>query len=143
MKAFGIVALSAVLVLFLAGCATLWGPSEAGRALAGALADKEIDAATRQRIVQDLPLTLDDIKAVARADVPDDLIIAQIHATRSVYQLNTAQVLDLHGAGVSEKVIDFMLETPTAYALPPPCPAYGYPYWPFPPTYRFHRYPYW
>jgi hypothetical protein len=117
-------------------------------ALAGALVGKEIDEATRTHVVQGQPLTLEDIKALARANVRDDLIIGQINATRTVYRLTTAQILELKNAGVSDAVIDYMINTPTAFAAPPPARAYNYyyvdptpyPYFVYPPPLFWHPY---
>ena len=108
-------------------------------ALAGALVGKDIDEATRMRVNEGQALTLEDIKALAQAGVADDLIISQIHATRTIYRLGTAQILDLRGAGVSEKVIDYMINTPTAFVRRLPPRPYDY-YWydPFPAPYPYY-----
>ena len=68
---------------------------------------------TLQRVEQSQPLTITDIKALAKAGVSDDLIISQIRNSRTIYQLRTMDIVDLKNAGVSEKVIDFMINTPT------------------------------
>jgi len=68
---------------------------------------------TLQRVEQSQPLTVADIKALARAGVSDDLIISQIRNSRTIYHFSTAGIVDLKNAGVSERVIDFMLNTPT------------------------------
>ncbi len=75
---------------------------------------------TLERIEQGQPLGLADIKALARAGVSDEVIISQIRASRVVYRLTTAEILDLKEGGVSERVIDFMINTPTLYTPPPP-----------------------
>jgi hypothetical protein len=54
---------------------------------------------------------LADIKALAKSGVSDDLIISQIRASGMVYRLNTADIIDLKNAGVSEKVIDYMINS--------------------------------
>jgi len=97
-------------------------------ALTGALVGKDIDESTRLRVTQGQPLTLEDIKALSRANVEDDLIISQINSTRTVYHLDVAQIIDLKEAGVSEKVIDYMINTPTALAQPKSVPVYDYHY---------------
>ena len=73
---------------------------------------------TLQRVDQGQPLGLADIKALARAGVSDEVIISQIRSSRTVYRLSTAEIIDLKDAGVSERVIDFMINTPSLY--PPP-----------------------
>ncbi len=68
---------------------------------------------TLQRLEQSQPLTAPDVKALARAGISDDLIISQIRNSRTVYHLSTADIVDLKNSGVSEKIIDFMINTPT------------------------------
>ena len=45
--------------------------------------------------------------------IGEDLVISQIRNSRTVYHLSTADILDLKNSGVSEKIIDFMINTPT------------------------------
>jgi hypothetical protein len=68
---------------------------------------------TMQRIDQGQPLTVVDVKSLAKAGISDDLIISQIRNSRTVYYLTTADIIDLKNAGVSERIIDFMINTPT------------------------------
>jgi Glycine zipper len=68
---------------------------------------------TLQRVEQSQPLTVADVKALAKAGISDDLIISQIRNSRTVYHLGTADIIDLKNSGVSEKVIDFMINTPS------------------------------
>ena len=86
---------------------------------------------TLQRVEQSQPLTVTDIKSLVKAGVSDDLVISQIRNSRTVYHLNTAEILDLKNAGVSDEVIDFMINTPTqvqsgevagVIGAPPPTP---------------------
>jgi len=86
---------------------------------------------TLQRVEQSQPLTVADIKALTKAGISDDLIISQIRNSRTVYHFSTAGIVDLKTAGVSERVIDFMLNTPTqvqsgevagVVGTPPPAP---------------------
>ncbi len=68
---------------------------------------------TLQRVEQSQPLTVVDVKALVKAGISDDLVISQIRNSRTVYHLTTADIIDLKNSGVSEKVIDFMINTPT------------------------------
>ena len=73
------------------------------------------------------PMGLADIKMLAKAGVSDEVILSQIRNSHTVYHLSAAEILDLKDAGVSEKVIDFMISTPTMYRStrpPPPAPSY-------------------
>lgn len=56
-----------------------------------------------------------DIKALSKAGVAEEVILSQIRNSRVVYRLTTAEILDLKDAGVSQKVIDFMINTPNLY----------------------------
>ena len=68
---------------------------------------------TMQRVEQSQPLTVADVKALSKAGIGDDLVLSQIRNSRTVYHLSTADIVDLKAAGVSERIIDFMINTPT------------------------------
>ncbi|MDE3067899.1 MAG: hypothetical protein KGJ60_10165 [Verrucomicrobiota bacterium] len=67
---------------------------------------------TYVRVEQGQPLGLADIKALAKAGVSDDVIISQIRGSQTVFHLSSADIIDLHENGVSDRVIDFMINTP-------------------------------
>jgi uncharacterized protein YcfJ len=67
---------------------------------------------TYTRVEQGQPLGLADVKAMAKAGVSDDVIISQIRTSRTIYRLSAADIIDLHNCGVSQKVIDYMINTP-------------------------------
>src|SRR5579859_362581 len=77
---------------------------------------------TWQRVEQGQPLGVADVKALARAGVSDEVIISQIRNSHTAYHLSTADIIDLKDAGVSEKVIDFMINTASYGSAPPPPP---------------------
>ena len=77
---------------------------------------------TLQRMQQGQPLGLADVKALAKAGVSDEVIISQIRNSRTAYRLTTSEIIELKEAGVSERVIDFMINTPSLYPPPPPPP---------------------
>jgi hypothetical protein len=102
-------------------------------AVTGAIIGNSIDRSQRENVQQQSPQTmarvdagqplgLADIKALARAGVSDDIIISQIRNSRTMYRLSTAEILDLKNAGVSNRVLDFMINTPSLYPPPPPPP---------------------
>jgi hypothetical protein len=68
---------------------------------------------TMQRVEQGQPLTPMDVQALAKAGISDELIISQIRNSRTVYHLTAADIITLKNAGVSERIIDFMINTPT------------------------------
>jgi len=67
---------------------------------------------TYMRVDQGQPLGVADVKALAQAKVSDDVIISQIRNSHTVYHLSAADIIDLHNSGVSEQVINFMVNTP-------------------------------
>lgn len=74
-------------------------------------------------------MTKDDVVALVRAKVSDDVIIEQIKVTDSYFQLSTQDIVDLANAGVSDKVISAMIKTdqPARYERR----AGGYYYYPY------------
>lgn len=68
---------------------------------------------TIQRIEQSQPLTVADIISMVKAGVSDDLVISQIRYSRTIYHLKSAEIIELKNTGVNEKIIDFMINTPT------------------------------
>jgi outer membrane lipoprotein SlyB len=68
---------------------------------------------TYARVEQGQPLSVADVKALAQSQVSDDVIISQIRNSRTVYHLSSADIIDLHNSGVSDKVVDFMINTPS------------------------------
>jgi hypothetical protein len=73
------------------------------------------------------PMSLADVKMLAKSGVSDEVILSQIRNSHTVYRLSAAEILDLKDNNVSEKVIDFMINTPAMYRTtrpPPPPPPY-------------------
>jgi hypothetical protein len=57
------------------------------------------------------PVTVDDVIAMAKDSVGDDVILAQIKATHTYYRLTSNDIRDLKKAGVSDRVINAMIKT--------------------------------
>src|SRR6266446_8231557 len=74
---------------------------------------------TYARIDQGQPLGLADIKAMAKSGIGDDVIISQIRATHSAYHLSASDIIDLNNSGVSQKVIDYMINTASSASVAP------------------------
>ena len=55
-----------------------------------------------------------DVKALAKADLGEQLILNQIRNSGVVYHLTAAEIIDLKESGVSEKVINAMISTAPA-----------------------------
>src|ERR1017187_7811117 len=52
-----------------------------------------------------------DVKSLAKAGLSDEVILSHIRNSQAVYHLSTAEIIDLKNSGVSEKIIDFMINT--------------------------------
>jgi YMGG-like Gly-zipper len=100
-------------------------------ALTGALIGNSIDRdqaaqlqasapVTYVRVQQNQPLAVSDVEALTRAKVSDDVIITQIQNSHAVYHLSPQDIIDLHSAGVSDRVVNFMIATVNAPPPPPP-----------------------
>lgn len=71
---------------------------------------------TYVRVDQGQPLTVADVKALAQARLSDEVIISQIRTSRTVYHLGAVDIIDLKNAGVSDVVINYMINTATSVA---------------------------
>ena len=88
---------------------------------------------TYQRVDQGTPLSLADVKALAKAGIAEDVIINQIRNARTIFHLSAPDIIELRDAGVSDKVINYLINTPTTvnaaaasqpkYVAQPPPPA--------------------
>jgi len=107
------------------------GPDALIGAAAGALAGGLIGNATDREqatrlqtqgapanvnMVSTQPTSIADVQAMAKAGVSDDVIISQIRNSRTIYHLAAVDVIGLRDAGVSEKVLNFMINTPSLWA---------------------------
>jgi hypothetical protein len=57
------------------------------------------------------PLTLNDIIQLSHAEVGNETIIAYMKNTSSTYNLSQSQIRRLQDAGVSQMVIDYMIQS--------------------------------
>lgn len=91
-------------------------------AAAGGLIGASLDADDREVMQQNSPrtvhridqgeqLSIDDVKEMSKNGLSDNVIIGQIQSTNSVYYLSTNQIIDLKNSGVSQRVIDYMIQT--------------------------------
>lgn len=114
------------------------GPDALIGAAAGALAgglignsmDREQDARfktqspqTYAMVNQVPPLSLADVKTMAKAGVSEDIIISQIKSSRTVYHLIAADIVDLRDSGVTDKLVNYMINTPATVGDTTPTPA--------------------
>lgn len=70
------------------------------------------------------PPTIADIKSMSRSGLSEDVIISQISSSHAVYNLDANAILDLNNAGVSQRVLSYMINTPNSVVAqgPPPPP---------------------
>lgn len=89
------------------------GVGAAGGALIGAALDEsdrrsldQESPRTTRKIDRGEELSIDDVKSMSKAGLSDNVIISQIDATKSVFCLSSADIIDLKKGGVSQKVIN-------------------------------------
>lgn len=63
-------------------------------------------------------LSLPDLETLARAHVPDDDVLVYLRRANASYKLTTTQIDQLRTRGVSDRIIDYLLTTPTRVARP-------------------------
>lgn len=91
-------------------------------AATGAIVGAALDASDRKALDQESPrttrkidrgepLSTTDIKKMTKAGLSDEVIISQIDATHSVFHLSSADIIDLKKSGVSQRVINHMIQT--------------------------------
>ncbi len=89
-----------------------------GGAVIGNLMDSEDRRAvqntspqTMRKIDRGEQLSKKDIEKMAQAGISDEKIISVIDSTGSVFHLSSSDVIELKNAGVSKRVIDYMMQT--------------------------------
>jgi YMGG-like Gly-zipper len=86
-------------------------------------------------VEQPAPMTMADVKALAKAGISEDVMISQIKNSHTIFHLNANDIIDLRNAGVPDKVVNFMINTASSlevttappaadvtYLQPPPPP---------------------
>jgi len=68
---------------------------------------------TYARVDQGQPLTVADIKSLSKAGINEDVIISQINTSHTVFHLSSTDIIDLRDSGVTDKIINYMINTPT------------------------------
>jgi hypothetical protein len=115
-----------VVPLVLAAC----GPTAQQQADYTAVERSGVSPATYDKMVHGDPLSLSDIEDLSRAHVNDGVILRYIRDQGTIYTLNSSDVTNLRRAGVSQSVVDYMLQSSREYYDYPPVydPWYG-PWW--------------
>jgi len=86
--------------------------------LIGNAMDRERDARWRAeapqpyvRVESAPPMSVADVKSLAKAGIGEDLIINQISNSHSVYHLSADEIIDLRDSGVTDRVVNYMINT--------------------------------
>jgi outer membrane lipoprotein SlyB len=66
---------------------------------------------TVDRMDKGEPITINDVIKLSQGGVSDDTIIRYIQQTKTHYNLTQAQIKKMQDAGVSQRVINYMVET--------------------------------
>ena len=78
-------------------------------------------------------LALTDLETLARHQIPDETVLAYLRQSGAAYELTTAQIDQMREAGVSVRVIDYLLATPARGPRPYPRSrvwfGFGYPHY--------------
>ena len=90
-----------------------------------------VSSAVYDKMVHGDLLSLGDIKSLARSGVNDAVILRYIRDHGTVYTLSSEDVTSLRKAGVSQSVVDYMLQTARNNGPYGPYGPYGYPYGPY------------
>lgn len=111
------------------GAGTLISPTPQGALIGGAVGaatgaiigaslegnDREVmeknSPDTVEKIDRKQQLSINDVKEMSKNGLSDNVIIGQIQATNSVFELTPSEIIDLKNEGVSQRVIDYMIQT--------------------------------
>ena len=74
---------------------------------------------TYAHVDQGQPLTVADVRALAKAGITEDVIIGQIANSHTVFHLSSNDIIDLRDSGVTDKVVNYMINTPNTVAAAP------------------------
>ena len=76
--------------------------------------DRKVVSKTSPRTIDRMdrgePLTLNDVIKLSQSGVSDEAIISYLVETHSIYDLSRTQIRRLQSSGVSERVIQFMMD---------------------------------
>ena len=57
------------------------------------------------------PVTISEVIQLSEESVPAEIIVKKMHASKTIYRLNAAQLAHLHDQGVADPVLNYMQET--------------------------------
>jgi hypothetical protein len=108
---YGLIILAAIVGVLFSGCATA-----ARRNTALAAAQYGTDVGVLDKLERGARLGLGDLGELGRRGVPENVILAHLQRRDDVYRLTTGEVLQLREAGVSDRLIDYLLASPDQLA---------------------------
>ncbi len=120
------------LVVFLAPLLlTACGLSPQQKADYASVQQSGVSSAVYDKMTHGDDLSLYDIKALTRARVSDGVILRYLRDRGTVYNLNSDDVASLRKAGVSQSIVDYILQTSRIYGggYYPYGPYWGDPYY--------------
>ncbi|MBP9913938.1 MAG: hypothetical protein KBF26_11095 [Opitutaceae bacterium] len=103
----------AVNLVTLSGCATATSTRSVTANLA---AEHGASAALVETLQRGGRLSLADIERLTILKVPDDTTLAYLRRNGAAYELTLVQIDQMRNAGVSERVIDYLLASPARVA---------------------------
>lgn len=84
--------------------------------------EERIAAATAPvEVVSQNPLSSQDIIHMSRSGIAEEVIVSSIATSNTIFQLSASQIVDLHNQGVSDRVIQAMIDSvnrPRAVSAP-------------------------
>lgn len=124
---------SRILIVFVSLLFTACGLSDQQKADYARVQASRVSPAVYDKMMHGDNLSPSDIKALTAAHVSDGIILRYLRDHETVYFLNSADVTSLRKAGVSQSIVDYMLQTPHMYGpdfYPTIGVGFGYgPYW--------------
>jgi hypothetical protein len=125
--------LSRLLLLLLPLFLTACGLTDQQKADYARVQSSGVNSAVYDKMVHGDDLSIYDIKALSRAGVSDAIILRYLRDRGTTYYLNSDDVSGLRKAGVSQSIVDYMLQSPRnngPYVYPAVGVGIGYgPYW--------------
>jgi hypothetical protein len=132
-----------LLPLFLAAC----GLTDQQKTDYAQVGRSGVSSAVYDKMIHGDDLSLYDLKALSRAGVGDAIILRYLRDRRTIYYLSAEDVGGLRKAGVSQSLVDYMIQTPREYTDYYPAIGAGFGYFPYydpfwGPPYPCYPYPY-
>jgi hypothetical protein len=109
---------------------TACGLSDQQKADYASVQESGVSPAIYDKMMHGDNLSVFDIKTLSRAHVNEGIILRYLRDQQTIYYLNSDDVTGLRKAGVSQSIVDYMLQTPREFG-PDYYPGYG-PYGPYP-----------